>query len=370
MSLLLPLKNPKPDSTELMEIILRKNTNARIHPCELHIDAEIIKEVAERYLQLQWIEPSDSRESQEAFLLNYIEVWYRLGFDCIRLTSGARFSADLHFQGKTRDGKDTAELTRDTRKWTEEGAGVIKSWDDFECYPWPTGELDLWPFEFLSKNLPEGMGFWACISQGVFEIAMNTLLGFENMSLLLYDEPGLVQAVFDRCGQLILDNFSRMMGLEKLIGIFQGDDMGFKTQTLISPDLLKEYVLPWHKKFAGLAHDHGLIYGLHSCGHIESIMEALIHEVKIDAKHSFEDTIMPVADFKNKYGNDIAVIGGVDVDALCRLDEKKLRRYVRKILDDCSPGGGYLLGSGNSITNYVPVENYLIMLDEGVRYAS
>jgi uroporphyrinogen decarboxylase len=28
----------------------------------------------------------------------------------------------------------------------------------------------------------------------------------------------------------------------------------------------------------------------------------------------------------------------------------------------------YALGSGNSVTNYVPVENYLIMLDEGVRY--
>jgi len=32
------------------------------------------------------------------------------------------------------------------------------------------------------------------------------------------------------------------------------------------------------------------------------------------------------------------------------------------------PGGGYALGSGNSITNYIPVENYLIMLDEGAKW--
>jgi uroporphyrinogen decarboxylase len=27
-------------------------------------------------------------------------------------------------------------------------------------------------------------------------------------------------------------------------------------------------------------------------------------------------------------------------------------------------GGRFALGSGNSVTNFVPVENYLIMLDE------
>jgi len=31
-------------------------------------------------------------------------------------------------------------------------------------------------------------------------------------------------------------------------------------------------------------------------------------------------------------------------------------------------GGGYALGSGNSITNYIPIENYLIMLDEMAKW--
>ena len=28
----------------------------------------------------------------------------------------------------------------------------------------------------------------------------------------------------------------------------------------------------------------------------------------------------------------------------------------------CAPGGGYACGSGNSITNYMPTENYLAMI--------
>ena len=143
--------------------------------------------------------------------------------------------------------------------------------------------------------------------------------------------------------------------------------MGFKTGTLISPKFLRQYILPWHRKFAQLAHDHDLVYILHSCGNVESIMEDLIEDVKIDAKHSFEDAIMPVAQFKEKYGARIAVLGGVDMDKLCRLEEAELRKYVRGIINSCMKGGGYALGTGNSVSNYLPLESFLIMLDEGLK---
>ena len=74
------------------------------------------------------------------------------------------------------------------------------------------------------------------------------------------------------------------------------------------------------------------------------------------------------AEFKRRYGDRIAVLGGVDVNKLCILNETNLRDYVRKILDECMPGGGYALGTGNSVTNYIPVENYLAMLDEGAKW--
>lgn len=49
------------------------------------------------------------------------------------------------------------------------------------------------------------------------------------------------------------------------------------------------------------------------------------------------------------------------------MDEKSLREYVRSILDECMPDR-YALGSGNSIANYLPVKNYLIMFDEGLKW--
>ena len=93
-------------------------------------------------------------------------------------------------------------------------------------------------------------------------------------------------------------------------------------------------------------------------------MEDLIEYVGIDAKHSYEDAILPVAEAKKRYGNRIAILGGFDVDRLCRSDEKEIREHVEFLIKELGADGGYAFGSGNSIPDYVPIENYLIMLDQ------
>ena len=56
------------------------------------------------------------------------------------------------------------------------------------------------------------------------------------------------------------------------------------------------------------------------------------------------------------------------MDKLGRMEEADLRAYVRDILDKCMPGR-FALGSGNTVANYIPVRNYLAMVDEASRWA-
>ncbi|MFH1084339.1 MAG: uroporphyrinogen decarboxylase family protein, partial [Chloroflexota bacterium] len=133
---------------------------------------------------------------------------------------------------------------------------------------------------------------------------------------------------------------------------------------------LREFVFPGHKLMAEMAHRAGRPYLLHACGNLSEVMEDLIGDVGIDAKHSFEDTIEDVIADKRLYGDRIALLGGIDVDFLCRADEAAIRARVRRTLKACMPGGGYCLGTGNSVANYIPLESYLIMLDEGRRWAA
>jgi uroporphyrinogen decarboxylase len=135
---------------------------------------------------------------------------------------------------------------------------------------------------------------------------------------------------------------------------------------MIGPEVLKSKSLVWHKKIAEVAHAHGKLDVLHSCGNLESIMNFLIDEVRMDARHSFEDVHSPVTEQKRKYGDRLALCGGIDMDVLGRSTPEQVRAYTRRVLEACMPGGGYCLGSGNTVANYVPVDNYLAMLEEGV----
>ena len=194
------MKHLKPDREEFKEVILRKRTFSKVHFIELHIDTEVIRYFTEKFNR-KWIDPSlaKDRKSQEIALKNYIECWYQLGYDYLRLTGDFRFSGGLFFTSNESVGEDTASLSKGKRHWAEGKKGIITCWEDFEKYSWPSlEELDLWPFEFVSKNLPDGMGILACFSSGVLEVISNELFGFETLSYLLYDNPDLVEAVTNK----------------------------------------------------------------------------------------------------------------------------------------------------------------------------
>jgi uroporphyrinogen decarboxylase len=150
--------------------------------------------------------------------------------------------------------------------------------------------------------------------------------------------------------------------------VFLGDDLGFASGTLVSPAVIREYVLPQYRRLAEIIHAADRLFLLHSCGNLVRIMDELV-ATGIDAKHSFEDKIMPVEEVQRRWGDRVGLLGGVDMDLLTRGSEQDVRRRTREILTRCaSRGTGYCLGTGNSLANYVPAASYLAMLDEGRRW--
>ena len=115
--------------------------------------------------------------------------------------------------------------------------------------------------------------------------------------------PDLVQAVADRVGEMLVNLFSTVAEMPNIGALWLGDDLGYKTSTILSPRHLRQYVFPVQKKLAAIAHARGLPFLLHSCGNLERILPELIDEVGIDARHSFEDVIVPVAEAKRRWGD-------------------------------------------------------------------
>ena len=355
----LGLERPfKPDWQAWIDNIRRKGTPSRVHQIEFWLDVEIVDAIVRRFDLARGLSPGDPHFARKLL----IAVQRFLGFDFVNV---ALLGVDCELSyisvkdPARKDGK---------RSYIEEHAGPITNWQEFDKYPWPdvgkpSATADL---EWFQQNLPPDM----CIigHTGQFAEYLCWLMGYETLCLALYDHRDLVEAIAGRLSEYFEAAMRRILQFDRVKAVCSGDDMGFRGGLLFSPADMRRYVLGGHKMLARMAHEAGRVYLLHSCGKLHDIIPDLIDDVKLDAKHSFEDTIEDCRDAKNTWGRDMAMLGGIDVDFLCRSDEAAIRARVRDTLDKCLPGGGYCLGTGNSVADYIPVENYLAMVDEGRLY--
>ena len=274
----------------------------------------------------------------------------------------------LPFQGSMfQPAADTSpQVEGGKRYWIDDNRGPIGTWDDFRCYPWPTDyrRSNFLP-RLMARRLPEGMKVMV-IPGGVFEWT-TWLMGLVPFCYALADQPDLVDAVIERVGDSIYRVVEDLIDEPYVGGVFMGDDLGYNSGTIVSPSILRQKFLPQTKRIVDLVREAGKLFVLHTCGDVYAVMDDLI-DLGIHAKHSFEDKILPVEEVYRRWGNRVGLVGGVDVHLLTVGSEEEIRRRTREILDVCGGGGGYVLGTGNSVANYIPLPNYLAMLDEGRRW--
>jgi uroporphyrinogen decarboxylase len=248
--------------------------------------------------------------------------------------------------------------------------GYIDCWEKFNSYPWDEVK-DIYIkntkdyFSALGRNMPDNMKAIGGVGNGVFEVVQD-LTGYENLCILGFEEPELYALIFKRVGEVeysIWEWFLKEYGETFCVCRF-GDDLGFKSNCLISVEDINNHIIPQYEKIISLIHRYGKPFLLHSCGNIFSVMDNLIGAAKIDSKHSNEDQIADFSLWVEKYGDRIGNFGGVDTDHICRTENNKLEKLVTKLYESFSKGhGGIAIGSGNSIPDYADPEKYLLMLN-------
>jgi len=133
---LLPLEHPKTDAKEFIEILTGRKRQVR---------TPLVEYVVERLLGRRWVEYGHNRKTQEAYLDNVVEFWYRMGYDFVR------FEQSLSFLEPKLVIQDATPGSPKAREWADEHQGVIGSWQDFERFRWPKVE----EFDFSHRREPE-----------------------------------------------------------------------------------------------------------------------------------------------------------------------------------------------------------------------
>ena len=247
---------------------------------------------------------------------------------------------------------------------------LITGRDSFERYPWPdAGKGNYELYRQLAVYLPDGMKLLGFSSGGILENATD-LVGFENLCRMYLEDPELTGEVFRHIGESLLTFYSILASVESVGACVVTDDWGFKTQTMFPPEMMETYVFPYTRKIVEVIHAQGKPAILHSCGNVSILMDAIIEDLKLDGKHSFEDGILPVEEAWDRWSGRIAIVGGLDVDYLARRQPEEIYRRSLSLLEKTSGSGGYALGSGNSIPDYVPAENYLAMIRAAIDFSA
>ena len=326
----------KPDFEQFLKVVRRERPDRPVM-FEIGLNGRLSARFADPAVAPAWSMRADNRFCQSAHA--------GAGYDtCIVRGS------DFGFPQGERDRASTVSLNQ---------GALITDRASFRAYPWP--DPDAADYSALRNAVPpDGMKVTPWAPGGVLENVIG-LVGFERLCMMLFDEPVLAGDVFDAVGSRLVRYFEICAPCPAAGALMVNDDWGFKTQTMLSPADMRRYVIPWHRRIVRVIHEADKLALLHCCGNLEAVMEDIIEVIGYDAKHSFEDAIIPVEEAYERWGGRIAILGGIDVDFLCRSTPQAIRERSAAMLRRAARRGAYALGSGNSLPDYVPDEGYLAM---------
>jgi len=328
-------------------------------------------------------------EVKEAFLgrplrtlADDIEFHYLAGYDCYGAWVNYRGLADA-IAARLNKRKTVTDSPYDhvrERSWAPEQEALIKSLAELNEFPWPEPGADLTvaghglPPVPLRQGvreivgaLPPGMGL-ILMTDGIFERFTKDIMGYQAFCYTLADNPDLVARMFAKVGELWLALYEEASSLPGVDALWLADDIAYAQGLMFSPSVMRKYLFPWYRSIGKVAASHKQAFLFHSDGDLRPILPDLV-ACGIKAIQPIEPKAMDIAELKRDYAGRLCLVGNIDLSYTLTLGTPEdVRAEVRERLRTIGPGGGYCVGSSNSVTNYVPLVNFQAMLEATFEY--
>ena len=244
----------------------------------------------------------------------------------------------------------------------------ITSMEELKNYEWPDPadpEL-LDPIDDLRERYQDDYFLMVDLSSTLIEAAYAHIVGTQNFFLQMFDEPDLIKGVLDGLTEYYTEIGKNI--IKKGVDMVRvGDDVGAQQAMMISPEQWRELAKPrfkymfdsWRKE------NPDIFIKLHSCGDYSPIIPDMI-ELGVDLSGLMQPTggNKDQVGLKKKYGEDIAFVGGFDVQNLLpRGQVEDIRNGVLEVMKNLATGGGYIFSPSHYILADVPVQNIYTMLE-------
>ena len=292
-----------------------------------------------------------------------IEFYMKAGYDYYG------FLMEFDFYGDKWPGKldkfdiiKAKNIDRSKKSISRTYKGVIDTLEAAEKHSWPKiQDMDFSKAEKASKLIPSGARLipW---TRGIFE-TVNEMVGYENYCIMLYEEPELLEFLHDRVGELKIQLFNNLAEINNVGALWIGDDLGYTEGLLFPPSFMEKLLFPYYRKLGEICRKKNIPLILHSDGRLYEIIDSLI-DCGFNAIHPLEPKAMDPLKLQEMYGGKLGLLGNIDLDILSRGSPDEIRKMVRNNMEKLGSKGGYAIGASNSVPYYVPVENFIAMIDE------
>jgi len=206
---------------------------------------------------------------------------------------------------------------------------------------------------------------------GVFDI-VNGLgargMGLENLLCGMMTEDPVILALIEK--RLDSDFRYCQAGMEAGNGQIEllaiGEDCGHQQSTIFPPAFFRRFFAPRLKRFTDLAHRHGALCIMHSCGSVRDILPILIDDVGLDILQACQPEAkgMEPAGLKRDFGGRITFSGMLGLQkTLTHGTVEECRREAERLVTVIGKDGGYIFEPTNSVTKDVPLENILAVYE-------
>jgi len=152
----------------------------------------------------------------------------------------------------------------------------------------------------------------------------------------------------------------RELGVELL---FTASDIADNHGVFFNPAQMERFILPYLREWAAGVRALGGWSVLHSDGNLDACVEALA-ESGLSALQAIDPVAgMDIRAVKRQVAGRLCLCGNIDCGLLLTGAPDQVRAATRRLLADCAPGGGLVLGASNAVQPEVPPANYRALLD-------
>jgi uroporphyrinogen decarboxylase len=297
-------------------------------------------------------------------------IYQKIGIECFSVWNPG-WSALPEYRGPERLGISSRDSTYGCwGKYPEHIYPLAR--EDMEHYRWPeVADFDFSGLRDRLAQIRDGDHTAASGHAGAGWLHHVQMRGYD-LSLMDVLDDGWMREYMARNRAFLIPYFERLFAeAGGLIDIIRADeDLGGHENMLISPRIWRKWYKPlWNEIFA-ICHANGTKIWLHSCGFCRSVVDDFI-EMGADILNPVPAYVRgsDPLEMKQVYGSRLCFDGGVDqMRVLVGGSPDAVEAEVRLRIEQMAPGGGYILGPSQVMTDDIPLENLVAMFTAAEKY--